>query len=216
MRCLGSASPAISTESHSIFESTVSSPSIILIFFSSPKCFTQLFASDTASGSLSTPIQRMPYSLLKSSRVTGRGPQPIKARTSISGEFWIWTLIISSYLAYRGNDSSIFQGSLQARIFRASWVSCRLKKMSVTGVNSRKYGADHRVVEYGLTEIVRYVQMPEFIQFGEYFVKIGEIKLSNPIQIHNMEIIYKSLYSFRLITILKTFILLYMKKYDKK
>jgi hypothetical protein len=55
--------------------------------------------------------------------------------------------------------------------------------MSVTGVNSRRYGADHRVVEYGLTEIVRYVQMPEFIQFGEYFVKIGEIKLSNPIQI---------------------------------
>jgi hypothetical protein len=50
MRCLGSASPAISTESHSIFESMVSSPSRILISFSSPKCFTRFLPEPLLQG----------------------------------------------------------------------------------------------------------------------------------------------------------------------
>ena len=76
----------MSTEFHSTSESDVSSPQRILIFSSRPKCFTHLFASAAALGSLSMPMQGMPYNLLKSNRVTGMGPQPIKASTSILGE----------------------------------------------------------------------------------------------------------------------------------
>jgi hypothetical protein len=75
------------------------------------------------------PMQGMPYNLLKSNRVTGMGPQPIKASTSILGELWKWALIRLSYFGYRGKDCSIFQGFSWFSIFCARWVSCKLKKL---------------------------------------------------------------------------------------
>jgi hypothetical protein len=69
------------------------------------------------------------------------------------------------------------------------------KKMSVTGVDIRKYGADCRVIEYSQTEIVRDLQMPDFIPFGEDFVKMGEIKLGNPIHITRFNAAVKMKYA---------------------
>jgi hypothetical protein len=67
--------------------------------------------------------------------------------------------------------------------------------MGVTGINRGEYGIYHRIPEYGLTEIISDIHMPELIQFGEDIIKIGEIKLGNFIHITGFNVTVKMQYT---------------------